>query len=67
MDPAPATGIVTTAIIPPAEGLVKYGGSFWRAVAGEPIGENTVVSIVEKKDLTVTVRPLAAGEEEANG
>jgi membrane protein implicated in regulation of membrane protease activity len=58
VDPAPATGIVTEAIVPPAAGRVKYGGSFWRAVADEAIAEDTVVVIVEKKDLTVKVRAL---------
>jgi len=29
VDPASATGVVTEAIVPPAEGQVKYGGSFW--------------------------------------
>jgi membrane protein implicated in regulation of membrane protease activity len=67
VDPAPATGIVTRAIVPPAEGQVKYGGSFWRAVAEEPIGENTMVVIKEKKDLMVKVRPLDAGQEGKNG
>jgi len=58
VDPAPATGIVTEAIVPPAEGRVKYGGSFWRAVADESIAVDTVVVIAEKKNLTVKVRAL---------
>jgi len=67
MDQVPATGIVTEAILPPAEGLVKYGGSFWRAVADEELVRDTVVSIVEKKDLIVKVRKLSAVEEEEHG
>jgi membrane protein implicated in regulation of membrane protease activity len=54
----PATGVVTDAIVPPADGRVKYGGSFWRAVADEPIAEGTVVLVVDKKDLTIKVQPL---------
>jgi membrane protein implicated in regulation of membrane protease activity len=56
VDPAPATGVVTEAIVPPAAGRVKYGGSSWMAVADEVIAEDIVVVIVEKKDLTVKVR-----------
>lgn len=66
MDHDPATGVVTETIRPPAMGLVKYGGSFWRAVADEELGINTVVSIVEKKDLIVKVRKLSAVKEEAH-
>ncbi len=67
MDTVPATGTVTEAIVPPAGGRVKYGGSFWRAVADEEIEEDTVVVIVEKKDLIVKVRALEAGKENENG
>jgi membrane protein implicated in regulation of membrane protease activity len=65
MNSTPATGVVTDAIIPPADGRVKYGGSFWRATADEPIAEGTVVLIVEKKDLIIKVRALSANKEEA--
>ncbi len=58
VDPAPAAGVVTEAIVPPAAGRVKYGGSSWKAVADEAIPIDTVVVIVEKKDLTVKVRTL---------
>ena len=67
MDQVPATGIVMESILPPAEGLVKYGGSFWRAVADEEIVQDTVVSIEEKQDLIVKVRKLSAVEEEKHG
>ena len=67
VDPAQTTGIVTDAIVPPAAGRVKYGGSFWRAVADEPIAEESVVVIVEKKDLTVKVRTLSGEKEEIHG
>ncbi|CAK8713941.1 MAG: Membrane protein implicated in regulation of membrane protease activity [Candidatus Electronema aureum] len=64
MNSTPATGVVTDAIIPPADGRVKYGGSFWRATSDEPIAEGTVVLIVDKKDLIIKVRALSANKEE---
>lgn len=67
VDPSPATGIITEAVVPPALGQVKYGGSFWQAAADEEITAGTVVEIVEKKDLIVKVRALQTGEEEHNG
>ncbi len=67
VDSAQATGTVTEAIVPPAMGQVKYGGTFWRAAAGEEIPVGTVVDIVEKKDLIVKVRALRAGKEKING
>ena len=67
MDTVPATGVVLEAIVPPAMGRVKYGGSFWRAVADEAIAKDTVVVIEEKKDLIVKVRALEAGKERKNG
>lgn len=54
---APASGVVVEAIVPPAEGKVKYSGSYWQACADEPVEEGTVVEIVEQKDLLVKVRP----------
>ena len=58
MDTAPSIGIVTEAIAPPGQGRVKYGGSFWKATADEPIPENTVVQILERKNLIVHVHPM---------
>ncbi|MCI5132252.1 MAG: NfeD family protein [Candidatus Electrothrix sp. EH2] len=58
VDSAPTTGIVTEAIAPPGLGRVKYGGSFWKAAADESIAVNTVVQILERKNLIVQVRPL---------
>ncbi len=63
IDYAQATGVLTEAIMPPGQGRVKYGGSFWRAVADEPIAENTVVQIVAKNDLIVQVRPIVTEKE----
>ncbi len=58
VDSTRATGTVTEAIVPPAMGQVKYGGTFWRAAADEEIAPGTVVDIVKKKDLTVQVSPI---------
>ena len=57
-----STGVVTEAIIPPGHGRVQYGGSFWQAIADEPIPVDTVVQILERKNLTVQVRPLHTEE-----
>ncbi|WP_339137866.1 MAG: NfeD family protein [Candidatus Electrothrix sp. GW3-4] len=62
VDDAPATGIVTEAIMPPGLGRVKYGGSFWQATADESISVDTVVRIIERKNLIVHVSPLHAEE-----
>ena len=65
VEPASATGVVIEEILPPAEGRVKYGGSFWRAVADEPVVPDTVVRIIEQNNLVVKVQPLVGcGEEE---
>ena len=55
---SPSTGVVTEAIVPPGSGRVKYGGSYWQARADEPIPENAVVQILERKNLIVQVCPL---------
>ncbi|WP_028317528.1 NfeD family protein [Desulfobulbus elongatus] len=57
--PAGATGEVIADILPPAAGTVKYGGSFWQATADVPLTKGTVVRIVAKSNLTVTVSPVA--------
>ena len=57
-----STGVVTEAIIPPGCGRIKYGGSFWKAEACEPIPENTVVEIIKRKGLIVQVRQLETEE-----
>jgi membrane protein implicated in regulation of membrane protease activity len=62
VDSAPSTGIVTEAIVPPGQGRVKYGGSFWQARADEPIPVDTVVQILERKNLIVQVCPLHTEE-----
>lgn len=58
-EPVSDTGIVTEDIIPPGKGRVKYGGSFWRAVADEPISAGTTVKIISQDNLEVKVRSLS--------
>ena len=56
--PVADTGVVTEDIIPPGKGRVKYGGSFWKAVAEEPISAGTTVKIISQDNLEVKVRLL---------
>ncbi len=56
------TGVVAEDILPPAEGKIKYRGSFWRAVADRPIPKGTVVRIIKKEHLILTVSPMEQGE-----
>lgn len=60
--PSVATGIVIEAIDPPGEGRVKYGGSFWRATADEPVEINTVVRILKQDNLVIKVQPLTGAK-----
>ncbi len=46
---------VTVAITPPAAGQVKYAGTFWSAVAAEPLEAGEVVSIVRQENLMMRV------------
>ena len=50
--------VVSMAIKPPAEGQVKFSGTFWRAEAEENIEEGEVVEIVKQKDLLITVKKI---------
>ena len=58
VEPDRGTGTVVEDIVPPASGRVKYGGTFWRAEAQQPIPSGTVVRIVAQKDLLVQVEPM---------
>jgi membrane protein implicated in regulation of membrane protease activity len=58
-EPVADTGVVTEDIIPPGKGRVKYGGSFWKAVAEEPISTGTTVKIISQDNLEVKVRPFS--------
>ena len=62
-EPVADTGVVAVDIRPPGQGKVKYGGSFWKAVADEPISAGTTVKIISQNNLEVKVRPLSGGEE----
>lgn len=48
--------VVTAAINPPAEGQVKFSGTFWRAEAKEDIAEGEVVEITKQEDLLISVK-----------
>ena len=61
--PVDDTGVVTEDISPPGKGRVKYGGSFWKAVADVPIPAGTTVEIVSQDNLEVKVRILTEREE----
>jgi len=51
--------VVTATIKPPAEGQVKFAGTFWRAISDEAIESGEVVEIVEQKELLITVKKLS--------
>jgi membrane protein implicated in regulation of membrane protease activity len=51
-------GVVSSTIIPPAEGRIKYSGTSWRAIADERIEEGEIVSIVRRKDLVIHVEKV---------
>ena len=62
-EPVADTGVVTEAISPPGKGRVKYGGSFWKAVAEEHISVGMTVEIISQENLEVKVRPLSHSRE----
>ncbi len=49
-------GIITAAIAPPAEGQVKFGGTFWRATADEPVEAGEIVAVVCQRELVIHVK-----------
>jgi inner membrane protein len=51
-------GVVTVTIAPPAEGRIKYAGTFWRAIATERIDEGEIISIVRQKGLVIEVEKV---------
>ena len=53
--PGGAVGVVIEDIIPPSAGKIKYGGSFWQAVADVPIKKGTVVKVLAKNNLLIKV------------
>ena len=50
--------VVTAAINPPAEGQVKFSGTFWRAEAEEDIEEDEIVEIIKQEDLLIFVKKI---------
>ncbi len=50
--------MVSKSIRPPAEGQVKFSGTFWRAEAEEDIEEGEMVIIVRQADLLITVKKI---------
>lgn len=50
--------VVTRAINPPAEGQVKFSGSFWRAEADETIAEGETVVIIRQDNLQLKVKKI---------
>ncbi len=59
-----STGTVIEDIMPPAEGKIKYAGTFWRAASSQQITAGTVVEIIEQEDLLVRVTPVQNNGEE---
>lgn len=55
-------GMVTLAIVPPAEGQLKFGGTFWRATADEPIDAGETVVVVHQRELVIHVKKWEKGE-----
>lgn len=50
--------IITATIVPPAEGQVKFAGTFWRAESDETIEEGSIVEVVQQKDLLIRVKKV---------
>jgi membrane protein implicated in regulation of membrane protease activity len=51
-------GVVCAAIAPPAEGRIKYSGSFWRATADENIADGEIISVVHQDGLIIHVEKV---------
>jgi membrane protein implicated in regulation of membrane protease activity len=51
-------GVVVDEIIPPAEGRIKYSGTFWRATADEKVDKGEIISIVSQKGLVIQVEKM---------
>lgn len=50
--------VVVADIAPNVTGKVEYNGSHWQAEADVAISKGTAVAIVERKNLTLIVKPL---------
>lgn len=51
-------GVVSTAIVPPAEGRIKCAGSSWRATADERIEEGEIVAVIRQQGLVIHVEKV---------
>ncbi len=51
-------GVFSMAISPPAEGQIKYSGTFWKATADEEIGEGEIISVVQQEGLVIHVEKV---------
>ncbi len=62
LDVATATpgdrGVVCMGIFPPAEGRIKYSGTFWRATADEKIEDGEIVTVVRQENLVIHVEKV---------
>lgn len=57
-------GTVTEAIEPPRTGRVLIGDAEWTATADAPVAAGTAVTVVARRNLTMTVRPMDAARAE---
>ncbi|NQS72161.1 MAG: NfeD family protein [Desulfobulbaceae bacterium] len=60
--PQGAIAEVVEDIVPPAGGRIRYGGTFWHAVAEQPLARGTKVRVLAKNNLIITVEPTTQGE-----
>ena len=51
-------GVVSMTIAPPAEGRIKFSGTFWRATADETIEEGEIIAVVRQKGLVIHVEKV---------
>jgi membrane protein implicated in regulation of membrane protease activity len=51
-------GVVSSTIVPPAEGRIKYAGTTWRATADEKIEEGEIIAVVIQKGLVIHVEKV---------
>ncbi len=51
-------GVVSKTIAPPAEGQIKYSGTFWKATADEIIEEGEIVTVISQKRLVIHVEKV---------
>lgn len=50
--------VVTRAILPPAEGQIKFAGTFWRASSEEAIAAGDVVEVIHQEELLIFVKKI---------